>query len=105
MPIPKALETLKVEELEETLGSMEAKQKVIRDAKVKESELRSRLYLFQERLNLLEEEVSKERLYKESLEVQRSQSLVQVVEECKRVEDLEQQAQATIRELKVKVVT
>ncbi|RDY00991.1 hypothetical protein CR513_15747, partial [Mucuna pruriens] len=75
----------------------------ILDSRTKEAKLRSQLYLFQEKMNLLEEEVARDRLYKENLEVQRRQDLVELVEERMRAANLEQQAQATIEELKTKV--
>ncbi|RDY01721.1 hypothetical protein CR513_14913, partial [Mucuna pruriens] len=71
--------------------------------KTKEVELRRQLYLLQEKMNLLKEEMARDRLYKENLEVKRRQGLVKLVKEHRRVADLEQQAQATIEEMKTEV--
>ncbi|RDX89681.1 hypothetical protein CR513_28566, partial [Mucuna pruriens] len=54
-------------------------------------------------MNILIEEVARDRLYQEDLEVQRRQGLVELVEERKKAADSERQAQTTIEELKAKV--
>ncbi|RDY11807.1 hypothetical protein CR513_03474, partial [Mucuna pruriens] len=70
--------------------------------RIEEEGLRSQHYLLQEKVDLLEEKMARDRQYQEDLEVQRGQGLVELVEERQRVADSTQQAQATIEELKTK---
>ncbi|RDY04083.1 hypothetical protein CR513_12250, partial [Mucuna pruriens] len=69
------------------------------NSKVNELELRDQLNFLKQRLNLLEEEVLREWIFRENLEIIMGQSQAQLVEECRKVEDLEDWAQIIIGEL------
>ncbi|RDX72488.1 hypothetical protein CR513_48028, partial [Mucuna pruriens] len=78
-------------------------KEAILDSRTKEVDLGSQLYLLQEKLNLMKEEMARDRQYQEDLEAQRGQGLIELVEECRRVADLARQAQETIEELETEM--
>ncbi|RDX89093.1 hypothetical protein CR513_29218, partial [Mucuna pruriens] len=93
------LEVLKTEELQEALEQMKSEQG---SSKRKlEATIIAQAFAEEEakRVSLLEEEGARARLYKEHLEGQRRQGLVELVKARGRAIEAEQQAQTTIQEL------